>query len=256
MDYFVFVARLCDLEIFSLPEGDSTPRLLQTVVLPEGIQEVAFIPDSRTAELPRPFTANLIAMTAFGISFFRLSRDPIDNLFSLHLTYQRDLNQPEDFPWSKLRVGGTGRCIMWLNYTEDDTVPCPKLSYGVVEPRPIDGNGDTSLDVKDIVLARKVSCDIKGTNTAALWAYPHFDMDEALGFVVVGNVFGELCFYDIAGTPSAKLWPKSSVVLQEAPRPSRRVASLVSRLPSSLIYSNILISLPETTGFGLTTAPS
>lgn len=77
-------------------------------------------------------------------------------------------------------------------------------------------------------MARKVSCDIENTKTAALWAYPHFDMDDALGFIVIGNVYGELCFHDIAGTPSAKLWPKSSVVLQEDQRPFRKLASLVS----------------------------
>lgn len=207
-----------------MPQGDSAPRLLQTITLPEGIQEVVFIRDpSETPISSGPFLARLIAKTKSGVSFFTLSRGLNDDFFSIHLTQSHDLFTPDNnYPWFNLRVGSTGRRVMWI--TPILSLP-PQLTYGVLR--------EEAFDSTALVLDRKVYCDIQDSptgSTTTLCAFPLFDFDDALGLVVVGNVYGELCLYDLVDTPSTRLWPESSLTLEEVCHPDT-FASLVC--PSS-----------------------
>lgn len=158
-------------QIFSLPENDSAPRLLQTIILPEGIQEVVFIRDPCGAPIPsHTFSATLTALTIHGMSFFTLFRDPVNNIFCLRLTQNIAVLTPGyAFIWFNLRIDSTGRRLMWI-IPSLGTLDLPAkltLSYGV--------SREEVLDTTALV-DRKIYCDIQDCatgSTATFSGFPH-----------------------------------------------------------------------------------
>lgn len=109
------------------------------------------------------------------------------------------LTDTRDIHWfgGKLCLGGTSRYTLSLCFQRGYL----ELAYSIL----VGGNSEP-------LLAPKVFCDLDHMGQSILTAFPHFDFDDALGFVAVGNIFGELCLYDLVGKPSSRLWPKSTLI--------------------------------------------
>ncbi|KAJ6492781.1 hypothetical protein C8R47DRAFT_422000 [Mycena vitilis] len=91
---------------------------------------------------------------------------------------------PTKWSWYRLTSNGTGHRALWISAEDAWTTNYPNYPHLVSmaispgTPKPL----------------------IRWTNDIpadpALWAFPTMDFDEALGFTVIGNCFGELAIYD------------------------------------------------------------
>jgi hypothetical protein len=215
-DYIV-VVRSYDVQLFTRPSS-SPPRLLKTFEFGRFVWEVVIIHGSSKKEslegiFPRNVGEDADNVISFlitheydaflyvielDLSFY--AQSPHDNL-TMRLIRTYELTHDWMHPAWHLRVGLTGHRITWISGGRKKNVDSPVLLSSNLN---FDGSG--VCDADDFVPLLQAEIDIGNAETfPALWAFPQFDFDEALGVLVLGNVFGELAVCDYVGRWSDEL---------------------------------------------------
>ncbi|KAJ7860488.1 hypothetical protein B0H14DRAFT_2745071 [Mycena olivaceomarginata] len=99
---------------------------------------------------------------------------------------------PERLPWYRLCVGEAGRRSLRISIDLHEW-KAPSFVYSSVPPSSYFGVAPSSIQTP------RITWSDESPDPPALWAIPAIDFDEALGFTVVGNLFGELVIYDHSG---------------------------------------------------------
>lgn len=99
---------------------------------------------------------------------------------------------PERLPWYRLCVGEAGRRSLRISI-DLHKWKTPSFVYSSVPPSSYSGVVPSSIQTP------RIAWSDEGPDPPALWAVPAIDFDEALGFTVVGNLFGELVIHDHSG---------------------------------------------------------
>ncbi|KAJ7161216.1 hypothetical protein C8R46DRAFT_1285341 [Mycena filopes] len=189
---FVVVVRHQILDVYTRPSEICKPRyikslrtipisevvVLNPLVLPSESPLRLLVISGRTVQL---ITVDLGLMLDDGASCpHALLAEPSDPM-------HRD-------PWYHLRTSGDGTRAHWLGVGLIDVPRAthyPHIISIVIPPEPSETLAPLIMWMNDV------------PPDAGLWAFPAIDFDDALGYTVVGNHFGELAIYSHA--PSAPL---------------------------------------------------
>ncbi|KAJ7613759.1 hypothetical protein DFH06DRAFT_1369377 [Mycena polygramma] len=176
---FIVVVRYNCLDLYSQPSPTSDPRLIKSVST-QAIWEVAVLEDPASPSL------KFLVISRQGLETYTLERAAV---FDAHAvcTSQLLAASPDERsvtpPWYHLRVDGTGRRALWLA-VGDPTAPLVQYPRVCSMSVPSSPSGLVNTPIL------QWTNDLPGD--PALWAFPCLDFDEALGFTVLGNCFGEL----------------------------------------------------------------
>nr|GAT54755.1 predicted protein [Mycena chlorophos] len=94
-------------------------------------------------------------------------------------------------PWWRLLVGPSGRRCLWVSAASHDDCPPYIDPYFVTMALPLCPSEPDS----ETAAPNPISWSAQSAESAALWALPCVDFDDALGITVVGTCFGELAIY-------------------------------------------------------------
>ncbi|KAJ7748074.1 hypothetical protein B0H16DRAFT_911000 [Mycena metata] len=176
---FIVVVRHDTLHFYSQPTSAGRPVYAKSVKTVE-IWELVVL-NSRPSEPLR-----LLVISSTGVGIITIETDVVFNDDACsHLSVATTPNQ---WPWYRLTANGGGKRALWVSaehaLIHDGKVEHPQLAYAAVAP------GAAERETPLIRWANEYPED------AALWAFPSLDFDEALGYTVVGNCFGELAIYN------------------------------------------------------------
>ncbi|KAF8155294.1 hypothetical protein K438DRAFT_1862551, partial [Mycena galopus ATCC 62051] len=172
----LIMVRTNTLQFYTL---DPVITLLKAVEIPTVWEAAVCNPISTPSPDP---SLQMIFLSAVGIEMCVVDLDVLSRLDDQPICVRRTLaerppNLSRDEPWYRLCAGETGRRNLWIS-AERDFSPGPHFIY-------------MENDKPGIIWT------IDDPDQPALWALLVLDIDEALGFTVIGNCFGEL--YDRAG---------------------------------------------------------
>ncbi|KAJ7161072.1 hypothetical protein C8R46DRAFT_1194422 [Mycena filopes] len=197
----VVVVRHDTLHFYSQPTAAAgRPVYIKSVKTVE-IWELVVL-DARASEPLR-----LLVICANGVELLTLDTDVVFN--DDVCTHSRVATTSKEWPWYRLVAGGSGKRALWLSAMDEMARTIyPQFTYVAVSPRA--PGHEASL--------------VQWTNDSpeepALWAFPTLDFDEALGYTVVGNCFGELVIYDpIESDPTACCELALDLTAQNPPSP-------------------------------------
>ncbi|KAJ7038935.1 hypothetical protein C8F04DRAFT_331720 [Mycena alexandri] len=175
---FIVVVRHDTLHFYSQPTSAGRPVYTKSVKTVE-IWEVVVV-DARPSE-----PLHLLVMSANGVEIIAIETDVLFNEDASALLPVATTSK--EWPWYRLTANGSGKRALWIsadNAMGSDKVDYPQLTYAVVSPRSPESENPLFRWTNDL------------PEDPALWAFPTLDFDEALGYTVVGNCFGELAIYD------------------------------------------------------------
>ncbi|KAJ7447308.1 hypothetical protein B0H11DRAFT_2248371 [Mycena galericulata] len=181
----VVVIRGNALEIYTQPSRAGRPVYITSIPTAGAIWEVVVL--DRPTLRSSPF--RLLVISAAGIELCALDLDVLGegyHSFTRHLLAPSPSAWGSVAPWYRLVANGTGKRALWLAIGD---LYDPAINYPHVVSMPIDAvpsapQAPLTLWTNDL------------PQDPALWAFPTVDFDEALGFTVIGNCFGELAIYD------------------------------------------------------------
>ncbi|KAJ6577486.1 hypothetical protein B0H19DRAFT_1229597 [Mycena capillaripes] len=191
---FLVIIRQDSLEFYTLPSTNSDVvvfvKRIRTITLWEVVVcDPVSIPVSHCPPL------RLLAISPFGIEMCvvehydvmaDLDDDSVWPSFPLAESSRHLISGHE--PWYRLCIGRTGRRSLWIEtseYPQNFYTP-PHFVYASIPSQ----SSYTEFP--------RISWS-NDQDELALWAFPAVDFDEALGFTVVGNCFGELIICDHDG---------------------------------------------------------
>lgn len=176
------VVRQVDLEIYTRPSATRGPVYIKSVRTVEIWEVVALDPLPLASMSP----LWLLVISRSGVELITLESDTVLNdVIKCNSSLLAEMPYRKDFPWYHLAANGTGRRVCWFGI-QDWLRMQPHLVSMALDPRPSPSDSRSALTTW---------MDEELTNSA-LWALPSLDFDEALGYTVLGNCFGELAIYD------------------------------------------------------------
>jgi hypothetical protein len=209
---YIVVVRPYDVQLFSRPSSSSPPRLLRAFEFGRFAWEAVIVDSSALKKsleglFPRNFSENTDSVISFILThqhdaflyvietdFSLNGQSPHDNL-TMRLAKTYGLTHGWMNPSWHLRAGITGKRITWISGGVQLNFDSPILCSSVLT---LEGPGICNFDDPGSLFAAEI--EISDTEKfPALWAFPQFDFDEALGLLAVGNVFGELAVCDYVG---------------------------------------------------------
>jgi hypothetical protein len=214
------VIRPYEVQVFTLPSlKNGPPRLLQTLPFGRYIWEIGVLDNANCNRALQGIASRaefnnsmeFIATSEFGAHCYRLWMTTESN-FELEKTHQHDSMPNRPLLWYRLQIGATGRSTLFVSMESkyEDVVPgfpSPRLIWSSVHRIADSFQADCTSDmVQKPLFDTQFDCTGNLHVTPTLWAFPAIDFDEALGFVVVGNIFGELALYDYGEWPHRDLW--------------------------------------------------
>ncbi|KAJ7038950.1 hypothetical protein C8F04DRAFT_1392752 [Mycena alexandri] len=201
---FIVVVRHDTLHFYSQPTSAGPPVYTKFVKTIE-IWELVVL-DSRPSEPLR-----LLVISSIGVGIITIESDVLFNDDAY--THISVATTPKQWPWYRLTANGSGKRALWVSaehaMRNTGKVEHPQLVYAAVFSRAPESETPLIQWMNDF------------PEDPALWAFPTIDFDEALGYTVVGNCFGELAIYDpIESDPSlcCRLTPDFSVHHQSLPQ--------------------------------------
>ncbi|KIM72583.1 hypothetical protein PILCRDRAFT_739740 [Piloderma croceum F 1598] len=218
---YIVVVRPYDVQLFSRPSS-SPPRLLRAFEFSRFAWEAVIVDSSALKKsmegvFPRNFSENTDSVISFILThqhdafLYVIETDvslngksPHDNL-SMRLAKTYGLTHGWMNPAWHLCAGITGKRITWISGGIQLNVDPPILCSSVLNLE------EPGICFDDSGSLFEAEIEISDTEKfPALWAFPQFDFDEALGLLVVGNVFGELAVCDYVGR-----WSNDLLLLAE-----------------------------------------
>jgi hypothetical protein len=174
------VIRQVDLEIYTRPSATRGPVYIKSVRTVEIWEVVALDPLPLASMSP----LRLLVISRSGVELITLESDTVLNdVIKCNSSLLAEMPYRKDFPWYHLAANGTGRRVCWFGI-QDWLRMQPHLVSMALDPRPSDSRSPLTTWMDEEL------------NNSALWALPSLDFDEALGYTVLGNYFGELAIYD------------------------------------------------------------
>ncbi|KAJ6488130.1 hypothetical protein C8R47DRAFT_1126732 [Mycena vitilis] len=184
---FLVILRKDTLEFYTLPSATNDSIIFAKLLKTPTIWEATVCPSLSKASSASPL--RLLGISAAGIEscvvepqhvLAGLNGDPACASFRLARSPGQTSDQE---PWYRLCIGQTGRRSLWISACQEDFFSPPHFVYAGVP------SSQTKMPLRPW----------NNEEDLALWAFPVVDFDEALGFTVVGNCFGELAIYDHDG---------------------------------------------------------
>ncbi|KAJ7348070.1 hypothetical protein DFH08DRAFT_867310 [Mycena albidolilacea] len=226
---YLVIVRVKTLELYTLPSGTGDPSVFKKLLNTHTIWEVVVCPSiptpSSNVDIP---PLRLITISPTGVELCIVEPDMLglDDGFicpNFCLAQAPNYDDPLYHPlWYRLCIGEAGHQMLWVSPADDyDNIRIqpPHFIYSTV---PLHSYG--------IEKAPRIAWSNGGPDQPALWALPVIDFDDALGFTVLGNCFGELAIYDHVGQrPSSCCGLAADFTDQESPAPP-----LLSTIPIDL----------------------
>lgn len=239
-----------EIKIFALPSEEESVRHIQTisvfaqhlevqVVNPKAVYSSyeGLLPSSQAR--PVPFT--FLAVSERGIGLSALHQKKRDNTSGNISSESPFFLRVDDIclhtkseQWYRLRSGITGSRTVHISGPTLLEKRSPLLLGSTFQPRilpVICAPLSFSTNATDFLR----NCTGNLDQVPAMWAIPILDFDEALGFLAVGNQFGELALYDYVG-----FYPPELASISETPKVSFSDYSIV---PTASSASNLLFLL-------------
>lgn len=188
------VLRTHSLEFYTLPSPADHSIIFLKLLKTPTIWEAAVCP-STSISPDHVSPLRLITITSDGIELCIIKHGVLtglDDAICSSLCLAQSPRDQEEDPWYRLCIGETGRRSLWISLNEQQFCVAPHLVYMNVPLLSVESGTD---------IPRICWSDDKPDHTA-LWALPVVDFDDALGFTVIGNCFGELSIYDHVGNPT------------------------------------------------------
>ena len=201
LDYIV-VARPNDVQIFTTSTAHPTPHLLQTIPFGRYACDVFIIGKSeRLASMEGLFPPAPPMETGGTLEFLVTSEDNA-YLHSLSVeTFKMSVYHQsfERHEWPlRVCIGSSGLRMTWISGQDGvDSDESPVLVSSCLY-RPTISAGQGSSDERFI--GKEVEIAGSSSEFPGLWALTTFDVDESMGLIALGNVFGELILCDYGGT--------------------------------------------------------
>ncbi|KAJ7161171.1 hypothetical protein C8R46DRAFT_1194480 [Mycena filopes] len=184
---FVVVVRHRILDIYTRPSETCTPRYIKSLpTIP--ISEVVIL---NPLALPSESPLRLLVISARTVQLITVELGLVlaDGPFCSHTLLAETTTPDPSDPWYHLRTSGNGTRAHWLGVglmTLPRTMESPHIISMAIPSQP----SETLPPL--IIWTNDVAPD------AGIWAFPALDFDDALGYTVVGNLFGELAIYSHA----------------------------------------------------------
>jgi hypothetical protein len=171
------------VRVFTLPSEAGEAQVLNRTA------ESASTHDENTLPVPTEILA--ISCQKVTIMALKNSGDVQRPLFIVTVqdSFKFSSGQLSVLPCFRLCARASGRRAMWLTHQMTDRVQSPRFECATLsgsKESVTNFTGDPNL-------------------LPSLWAFTQFDFDDALGLMVVGNVFGELAFCDFVDMPTTVL---------------------------------------------------
>ncbi|KAJ7161180.1 hypothetical protein C8R46DRAFT_360612 [Mycena filopes] len=184
---FVVVVRHKTLDLYTRPSGTRSSRYvksLSTVPISEVVVLNPLVLTSGSA-------LRLLVISACSVQLITLDGANLDDndVLCSHSILAETTSLVPANPWYQLTTSGDGRRAMWLgagNMVQPQTTDRPHLISMAVPTQPSDHKAPLITWMNDI------------PHHPGLWAFPVLDFDDALGYTVIGNGFGELAIYSHA----------------------------------------------------------
>ncbi|KAJ7161170.1 hypothetical protein C8R46DRAFT_1285226 [Mycena filopes] len=185
---FVVVVRHRILDIYTRPSETSTPRYIKSLrTIP--ISEVVIL---NPLALPSESPLRLLVISARTVQLITVELGLLlDVAFCSHTLLAETSTPDPEHPWYHLRTSGDGSRAHWLGVglmALPRTTDFPHIISVAIPSQP----SETLPPL--ITWTNDVAPD------AGIWAFPALDFDDALGYTVVGNLFGELVIYSHAAS--------------------------------------------------------
>ncbi|KAJ7602554.1 hypothetical protein DFH06DRAFT_1152737 [Mycena polygramma] len=184
----IVVVRHNSLDLYTQPSPASDPRLINSVPT-QAIWEVVVLGELTPTSSP----LKLLVLSPRGLEIYTLEYDVVLDAHATctpHLLAASPHERCIVPPWYHLHLNGTGTRALWL------AVGDPTAAF-VQYPCVCSMSIPSSPSGLENTLVLQWTNDLQ--QDPALWAFPCLDFDEALGFTVIGNCFGELAVYDCVG---------------------------------------------------------
>ncbi|KAJ6546354.1 hypothetical protein B0H10DRAFT_2131537 [Mycena sp. CBHHK59/15] len=185
----IVVVRRDALELYTLPSTASGPIFLRSVKMPDIIEVVVVDRAALTSHSTTPLrflvmTLDDIRLCTLELGLLDMAEDGDAVCADLKLadgSYEQ---------WYHLCISDTGRRALWLG-TGNPRHPNPRFT----RPRLFSMAITPQPPVKPAISLNWNTAE----DDMAVWGFPVIDFDDALGFTIIGNCFGELAIYDHAG---------------------------------------------------------
>ncbi|KAJ7161169.1 hypothetical protein C8R46DRAFT_1353790 [Mycena filopes] len=188
---FVVVVRRQTLDVYTRPSEICKFRYIKSLrTIP--ISEVVVL---NPLALPSEAPLRLLVISARTVQLITVELGVLsgDSTLCSH-TFLAQTSSPEPRnPWYHLRTSGNGTRAHWLGVglmTERRTMDAPHIISMVIPSQPAETPTPLIIWMNDVA------------PDAGIWALPALDFDDALGYTVVGNCFGELAIYSHAPSHS------------------------------------------------------
>ncbi|KAJ7613781.1 hypothetical protein DFH06DRAFT_1330452 [Mycena polygramma] len=175
----IVVVRQTLLELFNLPSADRGPVYIKSVRTIEMWEVVVLAPPPLSASL------QLLVISPRGLELITLHPDIIMDDSVHHSTNTLLAETANAKVWYNLTASGQGRRAIWFRITNGR-----RLDPHLVA---LDVNREANSEAAPLRTWLKDPAEVP---SAALWAFPSLDFDEALGLTVLGNSFGEIVVHD------------------------------------------------------------
>ncbi|KAJ7709372.1 hypothetical protein B0H16DRAFT_1631167 [Mycena metata] len=182
---FVVIVRHKILDIYTRPSESCKPLYIKSLpTIP--ISEVVVL---NPLALSREFPLRLLVISAQTVQLITVDLDlqPNDSIAPCsHTVLAETPSTSSRSPWYHLRTSGSGTRALWLgvgSMVNPRTIDAPHIISMAVPPQPSEYLAPLIIWTNDV------------PPDAGIWAFPTLDFDEALGYTVVGNCFGELAIY-------------------------------------------------------------
>ncbi|KAJ6492755.1 hypothetical protein C8R47DRAFT_1119678, partial [Mycena vitilis] len=175
----IVIVRHTVLDLYTLPSANGVPVYVKKVRTIPIWEAVVLDPLSLASMLP----LRLLVIAGSGVELITVDLDIVhsDNIINTLLAKSP---YPNASLWYNLTAGGRGQRALLIGVTGDFKNQDPHLISLDV------GSSSSDLEFSFITWVNEHSLP------RVLWAYPVVDFDDAFGFTVLGNCFGELTIYD------------------------------------------------------------
>ncbi|KAJ7653734.1 hypothetical protein DFH06DRAFT_1417351 [Mycena polygramma] len=177
----IVVVRQTVLDLYTSPSANGVPVYLKTIRTIPIWEAVVLDRLSLASMLP----LRLLVIAGSGVELITVGLDVAlsgDTACTNTLVAKTPCSNAS--PWYNLTAGGRGQRALLIGVTNNWKNQDPHLISLDV------GSGSSNLETSVITWVNEHSLP------RVLWAYPVVDFDDALGFTVLGNCFGELTIYD------------------------------------------------------------
>lgn len=213
-NYLLAFNDLC-LTIYGLPSSEKQTLLpLQTIQynVSRRVRELVEVQAiDTTTKLLVAFTSDMVFAIDLAADFTSTeSNSTTPFIMILKLISINEMSYNDESQWYSLLAGSSGYRILWMSSLEDAnlryepvTVTLTLLS-ATLSGLSRDNDEDFTKDEQHFDNRLKLTW--QPSAPVALTAFPRLDFDDALGLVVMGNMFGELALVDYVGVRLEEIW--------------------------------------------------